>query len=149
MAKKETKLSKAREIYREVHLQNVQDPRKEFIKRLEAWHIEKYGVAAKEKLAPSYYQMLNMEADSKSGGVYHHHKNMHVKPTVVEQPLTIVEVALEEVAAAVQEPIQEVKADEVEMKWKVVIGEMEHHFATRDEARQYKKDMGGKIEKIA
>lgn len=147
MAKKETKLSKAREIYREVHLQNVQDPRKEFIKRLEAWHLEKYGTAAKEKLAPSYYQMLNMEAASKSGGVYHHHKNMHVKPTVVE-PIQIVDVpAVEEVAAAVQEPIQEVNAPTG--NWKVTIGDVAHYFDTREEARQYKKDMGGKIEKVA
>lgn len=143
--KKQTKLSIAREIYREVHLQDHEDPRQVFINRLEAKIREIFGTEPKAKLAPSYYQMINYEANNKDGGIYRHHKNMHTRVGTVE-PIAIVEV--QEVAVVeVAEPIQEVA---VEVKdWKVTVGEMTHYFDTRNEARNFKKDNGGKVEKVA
>lgn len=143
-----TKISIARSIYLAVHASGVVDPRKEFIAQFEAEHLKEFGTAAKDNLATTYYQMLNYEREHKTGGVYRHHRGVRVGKTVA--PIAIIEPAAE------LQDVEPITADELASldvpetgNWKVINGEIVNYFGTRNEARDFKKASGGKIEKVA
>ena len=129
-----TKISIARSIYLTVHASGAVDPRKEFVAQFEAEHLKEFGTAAKENLATSYYQMLNYEREHKTGGVYRHHRGVRVGKAVA--PITAEELA-------------EIEVPQETGNWKVINGELVTYFGTRNEARDFKKATGGKVEKVA
>lgn len=128
------KIDIATDIFAAVHLEGVEKPRREFIKRFNAAHLEVFGEEAKSNIAPSYYQMLKYEADE-NGGRYKHH-NKAKKVEAVEEPTAPIEIV--EVAAPTG-------------NWAAVKGDVVAYFASRDAAREYNRANGGgfKIEKVA
>lgn len=145
MARKITKLSIARSVYAVVYASGVADPRKEFLAQFEAAHIAEFGTAPKENLGSTYHQMLNYEREHKAGSCYRHHRGVKVTTSIA----IVGEPEMNDVEPLTADEIAALEIEEPTGNWKVVVDEVDYFFNTRAEARAFKKDQGGAIEKVA